>query len=102
MPWSEQSPMSLRQSFISEVQSGEFSFCECCRRYGISRKCGYKWHGRFNERGREGLFDMPRVAKTLPHATSEEVETLVLWARLLRPTWGPKKLKTLLEATGAD
>jgi transposase InsO family protein len=92
--------MSLRQSFIAEVQAGEFSFSECCRRYGISRKSGYKWHRRFNERGRDGLFDRPRIARTLPHATSVEVETLVLWARMLRPTWGPKKLKTLLEGTG--
>ncbi len=100
MPWSERSPMSLRQSFIAEVQAGEFSFSECCRRYGISRKSGYKWQERFKECGRAGLFDRPRIAKTFPHATSEEVETLVLWARLLRPTWGPKKLKTLLEGAG--
>jgi putative transposase len=33
--------------FIEAHQRGEFSVSELCRRFGISRKTGYKWLERF-------------------------------------------------------
>lgn len=98
MPWSELSPMELRRRFIGEVQTEREPFADVCRRYGISRKTGYKWQARFEEGGRESLVDRPPIAKRPPHALPLEVETLVLWARELHPHWGPKKLRWLLES----
>ena len=43
MPWKESSKMSLREAFAAAALSGEESFAAVCRRYGISRKTGYKW-----------------------------------------------------------
>lgn len=98
MPWAELSPMELRRRFVGEVQARREAFAAVCKRYGISRKTGYKWQARFESDGREGLLDRPRIAKHVPHALAPEMETLILWARELYPSWGPKKLNWLLEA----
>jgi len=42
MPWQEVSTVSLRQEFITLVQQKTVSVSELCRRYGVSRKTGYK------------------------------------------------------------
>jgi len=42
MPWRETSAMEERIRFVKDQRSGVFEMCELCRRYGISRKTGYK------------------------------------------------------------
>jgi transposase len=51
MPWTETDPMQERKRFISEAKGGLFSFSELCSRYGVSRKTGYKWLGRYELEG---------------------------------------------------
>ena len=60
MPWLETSSMRERQRFIDDLYRGLFSMTELCARYGISRKTGYKWLGRYGEQGRAGLGDRSR------------------------------------------
>lgn len=55
MPWKEQSSMDERRCFVRDYQAEFTSLAELCRRYGVSRKTGYKWVGRFEEEGRGGL-----------------------------------------------
>lgn len=43
MPWNEVDRMSLRTEFIEWARREDRNFSELCRRYGISRKTGYKW-----------------------------------------------------------
>jgi putative transposase len=43
MPFQETCVMDERQRFIAEIQLSLRSFSETCRRFGISRKTGYKW-----------------------------------------------------------
>ena len=38
-----------------------------CSRFGVSRKTGYKWLGRFDEGGRQGLRDRSRAPHQCPH-----------------------------------
>ena len=62
MPWNERSILSERLSFISDFDRKEASIAELCRRYGISRKTGYKWIERYESEGPRGLEDRSRAA----------------------------------------
>jgi putative transposase len=98
MPWLETSPVKERKQFIAAVLAGEHSFAEVCRRFGISRKNGYKWVHRFREEGgAEGLDpsleDRSRRPHHSPSAISEELESAIVATRKRHPTWGPKKLR---------
>ncbi|MEM6926224.1 MAG: IS481 family transposase [Myxococcota bacterium] len=87
-----------RMKFIAALQeAGEAPFSEVCARFGISRQTGYKWKRRYEEGGAAALGSRPPIAHRHPNATSEEVEALVVELRKKRPTWGPKKLKAVLE-----
>ena len=39
--------MEQRKEFLGAAMRGEHSFTELCRRFGISRKNGYKWLNRY-------------------------------------------------------
>jgi transposase-like protein len=52
MPWQEVSTMSLRHEFVMLARQAETNVAELCRRFGISRKTGYKWLRRHAQGGR--------------------------------------------------
>ena len=60
MPWKEVSLMSQREEFVAIAGKEGSNVSELCRRYGISRKTGYKWLNRYEREGREGLGDRSR------------------------------------------
>jgi putative transposase len=70
---------------------------DLCREYGISRKTGEKFKRRFRELGPVGLEDQSRAPKAIPHKTPPELVEVLLAERRLHPTWGPKKIKEVLE-----
>lgn len=98
MPWKESSKMSLREEFAATALSGEESFAAVCRRYGISRKTGYKWMKRV--RTGEPLEDYSRAPHTTANRTSAEMEALILACRMEHPAWGPRKLERYLQDRG--
>ena len=55
MPWKETCQMDERTQFIAPVLADEDAMTALCREYGISRKTGYKWLGRYRREGRRGL-----------------------------------------------
>ena len=55
MPWHSRSKMSLKLEFVKLADQEEANMSALCRRFDISRKTGYKWLGRYREKGREGL-----------------------------------------------
>jgi transposase InsO family protein len=69
---------------------------ELCQRYGISRMTGYKWAGRYEDDGLDGLKDRSRAPGSCPHRTAAGVVALLAEARRGHPSWGPKKLITWL------
>lgn len=97
MGWRQSDTVSERHQFIVEWQQQEWGMAELCRRFGISRKIGYKWRERFRQGGWAGLEDRSRAPEQHPNQTSAEVEELVLALRRRHPTWGPMKLKQRLE-----
>jgi putative transposase len=92
MPWQELSPMDLRMRFVTEWQAGCWTMTELCADYGISRKTGYKWVGRYETGGPRGLHDLSRRPHHSPTATAAEVVAALVALRTRHPHWGAKKL----------
>lgn len=97
MPWKATCPMSERERFIDDWLTQRGSISGLCRVYGISRKTGNKWIGRFKQQGKSGLEEKSRAALHHPNATDTETAALVIAARHAHPTWGPKKLERWIE-----
>lgn len=93
--------MEQRKEFLEAAMRGEHSFTELCRRFGISRKNGYKWLDRYRIEhafpgGKMSFADRSRRPRNSPTAISAEVETAIVELRKQRPHWGPKKLRVVL------
>lgn len=102
MPWKETSPMDQKMLFIADHTLNLFSVTELCDRFGISRKTGYKWIDRYQEKGPEGLAERSHRPLHCPHATPAEITDAILEARGLHPGMGPKKLLALLRKRHPD
>jgi len=92
--------MSLRFEFVNLAQHEAANIAELCRRYGISRKSGYKWLERFRHGGAAALEDRPRRPQNFPQRMPEEMRVRVLALRAEHPAWGARKLRRRLEDLG--
>lgn len=100
MPWKETTSMSLRSEFIHLAKTKDVNISELCRRFGISRKTGYKWLKRFREEGESGLADRSRRPRHSPQRSPAELEAAVVGVRQEHPAWGGRKIKAYLERKG--
>ncbi|MDX2088351.1 MAG: leucine zipper domain-containing protein [Kofleriaceae bacterium] len=96
VPWKSSTPVDLRIEFMNRVMRGE-TVAALCREYGISRKNADKFKERFKRLGEGGLVDQSRAPHTIPHRTPPELVELIVAERKRHPSWGPKKLKEVLE-----
>jgi len=99
--------MEQRKEFVVAAMRGEHSFTELCRRYGISRKNGYKWVNRYRIEltfpdGKMSFGDRSRRPHNSPTAIAAEVEAPIVELRKQRPHWGPKKLRVVLAKQNPD
>lgn len=100
MPWKETDAMSERIHFVVDALSGDETISDVCRRYGISRKTGYKWLGRYREVGRLAtLQEQSRRPDHSPRKTAAEIEDRIVELRH-QYGWGPRKLHRLLRREG--
>jgi len=97
MPWNETCAMNERMGFVVDWQRGEDSFSDLCRRYGVSRKTGYKLARRFEAEGMAGLSERSRAPHHHPNAVGADVEAAIVALRRRYRTWGPKKIQAKLE-----
>jgi putative transposase len=97
MPWKTSSVMEEKLKFVLEYLEQECSMSELCERYGIARETGYVWLRRYQAVGWEGLREKSRAATRYPNQTAEEIEEKVLDLREAHISWGPRKLKRVLE-----
>jgi transposase InsO family protein len=97
MPWKTSSVMEEKLKFVLEYLEQEWSMSELCERYGIARETGYVWLRRYQAVGWEGLREKSRAAQRYPNQTAEEIEEKVLDLREAHISWGPRKLKRVLE-----
>lgn len=98
MPWERKTVMEQREAFVADAQRAVESFSALCRRYGVSRKTGYKWLRRAEND--EPMEDRRRTPRASPGKTPPEVEQLILDARDACPCWGGVKIKHVLERQG--
>jgi transposase InsO family protein len=87
--------MEQRVAFVREFDTGLFTMTELAAEYGISRKTGYKWLGRYDAEGVVGLQDRSRRPHTSPQASDAELLATLIALRKRHPRWGARKLLTV-------
>lgn len=92
--------MSQRREFVLLARQEDANHSALCRRYGISRKTGYKWVARYETAGDAGLADQSRRPHHHPAQTPPDLEAAVLEVRTQHPAWGGRKIKAWLERRG--
>ena len=103
MFWDGRRPVcKTKVRFVQEVLTREDAMAAVCRRFGVSRKTGYKWLDRYAQQGVAGLADQSKAPKRQAQAFPAEIEREILALRARYPTWGEDKLKARLERTNPD
>lgn len=89
--------MEEKLRFVFEYQQGQRTMTELCQHYEIARETGYVWLRRYQAMGLEGLKEKSRARQQHGNQTPEETEEMVLDVREAHMSWGPRKLKRVLE-----
>src|SRR5438105_3511319 len=97
MVWMETCAVNERMRFVIAAEKHEEPFAAICRRFGVSRRVGYKWLARYQEAGVEGLLDRSRAPLHHSQMIAEEIAERCLAVRRTHPTWGPLKVRAWLE-----
>lgn len=82
----------FKQDFIETWTRYTGTFLDHCGRFNVSRQTGYDWLDRVHRGGFDALHAQSSAPHTCPHATPDAIAELVIAARKLHPTWGPRKL----------
>src|SRR5690348_13145182 len=98
MPWKKVLPMEEKVAFVLAVKARAEGFAALCRRFGVSRRTGYKWWRRYQAQGFHGLAERSHRPHACPHQCARVWTQRVTALRLAHPSWGPKKLRTKLLA----
>src|SRR6266481_8772991 len=97
MGWKETCAVDERMRFVIAAEKHEEPFAAICRRFGVSRRVGYKWLARYQEAGIEGLLDRSRAPLHRSQTIAEGIAERCLAVRRAHPTWGPVKVGAWLE-----
>ena len=96
MPWKSISVVQTRVRFVKLLLEAQQPIAQVCRTFGISRKTGYKWKGRFGEEGGRGLHDQSRRPAASPRRTPERWLKAIRRVRRRHQRWGAKKIRQQL------
>jgi putative transposase len=88
--------MDQKTQFIADYLRDRLSVTELCALYGISRKTAYTWIDRYLTHGPQGLEERSRRPRMSPRHTPDHVVAALLDARRRHPSWGAKKLVSIL------
>ena len=97
MPWREWSVIDQREEFVKLAMVPGANKSELCRRFGISRKTGYKWRARYEAGGPPALLERSHAPHYQPAALTIGTQRAILSLRAKHPHWGPRKLLAWLE-----
>ena len=100
MPWKEVTVMSEKERFVDLALSEKANVSELCRRFGISRKTGYKLIQRYKKEGLSGLVARSRRPQGGKYYTSQEMKEKIFNLREKYPHWGGEKLRVCLLREG--
>jgi len=98
MPWKEATAMSLRIEFVQAALKPGSNVSRLCRRFGISRKTGYKWLNGYRDAGGDilSLADRSRRPHGSPSRTPRVMGKAILQVRDAHPAWGGRKIRAYL------
>lgn len=91
--------MNQRLEFVILASQSGLAMKELCRRFGVSRKTGYKWMKRYRTGGGEALKERSRKPHRSPKQISPEIAQAVISLRL-DTTWCGRKLRRRLQNLG--
>jgi transposase InsO family protein len=98
MPWNNCTRLpSQRADFLDWLAQRDCPFTEACRRFGVSRKTGYKWLARATAQRPQPLVDRSRRPHRCPRRTPADIEAEVLRAHDAYG-WGARKIHAALAA----
>jgi transposase InsO family protein len=100
MSWDIKDVVTRRLEFVTLAQAGSVGMADLCRRFGISRKTGYKWRARFAKGGLAALQDRAAPKVRRENQTPRPLERAIVALRHTQPTWGPRKLHRRLADLG--
>ena len=92
MPWKIAGLLAERARFVRAALKPSGSFTLLCRRFGISRRTGYKWLNRFRHAGGPGLLNRSRRPRRSPQRTPERWLQALRQLRRRHPHWGARKI----------
>jgi transposase InsO family protein len=101
MPWKESTCMSQRAEFVAFASAPGANKSELCRRFGISRKTGYKWLRRSELRGL-AVEDRSRRPRSSPRSTAPGMVAHVVAVRNRYPYYGGRKIRRILVGEGLE
>jgi|CXWL01.1.fsa_nt_gi transposase InsO family protein len=96
MPWLETSPVDERIAFVLAVRQGDLTISEASRRFGVSRKTGYKWLKLSDALGLTSLRDRSRRPLHSPGQISAELEGRIVALRKAHG-WAGRKISFILK-----
>ncbi len=96
MSWKELSGVVRRLQFVKLALQAQQSVSQLCRRFGMSRKSGYKWLARFEREGPRGLRDRTCRPRRSPRRTAPEWLSRIRRLRRRYRSWGSRKLAARL------
>jgi putative transposase len=102
MSWKELSSFVRRLQFVKLALKAQQSMSQLCRRFGMSRKSGYKWVARFEREGPRGLRDRVCRPHRSPRQTSREWLVRIRRLRRRYRSWGGRKLAARLRKEYPD
>ncbi len=94
--------MDEKLGFVVDCLRSELPMTALCEDYGLSRKTGYKWLGRYREQGPEGLVERSRAPHRHGRSMAPETAGAIVALRCERPHWGPRKLRAVLMRSRPD
>lgn len=101
MPWKVTNQMELKIQLINDWNNG-FIITDLSQKYGISRPTVYKWIGRHEQLGIEGLKEQSRAPKSCPHRTQKKILNLVIQEKLKNRKRGARKIRARLKRQHPD
>jgi transposase len=94
------SNFNLRLQMVTRAQGTNIS--EAARFYGTTRLTVRKWLKRYLRHGLDGLKDIKKTPKHIPHKLKTEDEARIIDLRQRHPRWGPMRLIERYHVKGSN
>jgi putative transposase len=96
MPWKKTDRLGQRYDLVRQMNAGEVTVSELCRRVKISRQTAYKWRRRYRGGRLKALADRSRAARKVFGKPTQLWLERMRRIRQRRSTWGARKLRHCL------